>query len=102
MDREEAYAQSRKSPPGSRSLRCIWHCGRINEAIRNAARLGETSLELHFAPSHYVAQHRELFQELYLQQGFDVGFRPDYLYIRPTEWIMTLNWDREPAEKKNP
>ena len=49
MDRDQAYEESRRNPPGSRSLRCIWYCGKINEEIRKAARLGETSLELRFA-----------------------------------------------------
>ena len=94
MDREEAWEESRKSPPGSRSLRCIWYCGRINGEIRKAAKLGETSLELRFPVNHYVSRHRDVFREIYLNQGFDVFLAPDYQYIRPTEWIMTLKWEK--------
>lgn len=95
MNREEACEQSRKPSPGSRSLRCVWYCGKINGEIRKAAQLGETSLELRFPPKHFVVLHRELFRDLYLGQGFDVGFRPNFQYIQPTEWIMTLSWEPE-------
>ena len=100
MNRDEAYEQSRKAPPGSRSLRCIWYCGRINEEIRKAAKLGETSLELRFPPKHYVVQHRDLFRELYLRQGFDVGFAPNFQYIQPTEWSMKLSWEKENKQRE--
>ena len=95
MDRQQANEESRKSPPGSHSLRCIWYCGRINEQVRRAARLGEKKLEMRFPPKHYVAIHREVFREIYLNQGYDVGFAPNFQYIQPTEWIFTLGWDDE-------
>ena len=95
MDREQAYEESRRNPPGSRSLRCIWYCGRINEEIRKAARLGETGLELRFPPKHYVVMHRDVFREIYLNQGYDVSFAPNFQYIQPSEWIFTLNWKPE-------
>lgn len=98
MDREQAYEESRRNPPGSRSLRCIWYCGRINEEIRKAARLGETGLELRFPPKHYVVMHRDVFREIYLNQGYDVSFAPNFQYIQPSEWIFTLNW--EPGTKE--
>ena len=92
MNREQAQAESNRKHPGSRSLRCIWYCGRINEEIRKAAKLGETSLELRFPPKHYDVQHRDLFKEIYLNQGYDVSFSPNFQYIQPSEWIFTLNW----------
>ena len=79
--------------PGSRSLRCVWYCGRINEEIRKAVKLGEKSVKIAFPPKHYVVQHRELFQELYLNQGFDVCFEPNFKYIQPSEWYFTLGWE---------
>ena len=95
MDREQAYVESRRNPPGSRSLRCIWYCGKINEEIRKAARLGETRLELRFPPKHYVVLHRDIFKEIYLNQGYDVSIAPNFQYIQPSEWIFTLNWQPE-------
>ena len=95
MDRQQANEESKRINPGSRSLRCIWYCGKINEEIRKAAKLGEKSLKIVFPPKHYVVQHRTLFQEIYLKQGFDVGFAPNFQYIQPTEWIFTLSWDDE-------
>ena len=67
MDRQQANEQSRKSGRGSRSLRCIWYCGKINEEIRKAVRLGEKSVKIVFPPQHYVVQHRELFQEIFIR-----------------------------------
>ena len=49
MDRQQANEQSRKSGRGSRSLRCIWYCGKINEEIRKAVRLGEKSVIIYFS-----------------------------------------------------
>ena len=95
MDREQANEQSRKSGRGSRSLRCIWYCGKINEEIRKAVKLGEKSVKIVFPPQHYVVQHRELFQEIYLNQGFDVEFAPNFQYIQPSEWYFTLGWEDE-------
>ena len=92
MNRQQANEESKKSNPGSRSLRCIWYCGKMNEEIRKAAKLGEKKLELRFSPKHYVVQHREAFREIYLNQGFDVRFAPNFQYIQPTEWIMTIVW----------
>ncbi|MBO4471772.1 MAG: hypothetical protein J5841_08460, partial [Clostridia bacterium] len=86
---------SRKSGRGSRSLRCIWYCGKINEEIRKAVKLGEKSVKIVFPPQHYVVQHRELFQEIYLNQGFDVEFAPNFQYIQPSEWYFTLGWEDE-------
>ena len=63
MDRRQANEESRKPHPGSRSLRCVWYCGLINEQIRKAARLGEKSLEIRFPPKHYVVLHRDIFRE---------------------------------------
>ena len=95
MNQKEAWEQSREPHPGSRSLRCVWYCGLINGKIRQAARLGEKELKLVFPPKHYVVQHRELFQELYLNQGFDVSFEPNFKYIQPSEWYFTLGWEDE-------
>ena len=95
MDREQANEQSKKSGRGSRSLRCIWYCGKINEEIRKAVKLGEKSVKIVFPPHHYVVQHRELFQEIYLNQGFDVEFAPNFQYIQPSEWYLTLGWEDE-------
>ena len=95
MDRQQANEESKKSAPGSRSLRCIWYCGRINEEIRKAARLGEKTLELRFPPDHYVVRHREIFREIYLGQGYDVGIAPNFQYIQPTEWIFRLSLQDE-------
>ena len=95
MDRQQANEESKKYQPGSRSLRCIWYCGLINDAVRKAVRLGEKSLELRFPPKHYVVQHRDVFREIYLNQGFDVGIAPNFQYIQPTEWVFTLNWGEE-------
>ena len=95
MDRQQAYEESKRKNPGSRSIRCIWYCGRINEQIRNAVKLGEKSVKIAFPPKHYVVQHRELFREIYLNQGFDAGFTPNFQYIQPTEWYFTLGWDDE-------
>ena len=95
MDRQQANEESRKGPPGSRSLRCIWYCGRINDEIRKAARLGEKSLELRFPPNHYVVLHRDIFREIFLNQGYDVGFEPNFQYIQPSEWRFILSWKDE-------
>ena len=95
MDRQQANEESKKNAPGSRSLRCIWYCGRINEEIRKAARLGEKTLEMRFPPNHYVVQHRDIFREIYLGQGYDVGIAPNFQYIQPTEWIFKLSWQDE-------
>ena len=95
MDRRQANEESRKPHPGSRSLRCVWYCGLINEQIRKAARLGEKSLEIRFPPKHYVVLHRDIFREIYLNQGYDVRFAPNFEYIQPTEWIFTIGWGDE-------
>ena len=95
MNRDEAFEQSQKAPPGSRSLRCVWYCGRINDEIRKATRRGETRTEIVFPPRHYVVLHRDLFRDLYLAQGFDVGFQPNFEYIQPTEWRMVISWEKE-------
>lgn len=95
MDREQAYEESRKGRQGARSLRCIWYCGRINDEIRRAAKLGETTLELRFPPKHYVVLHRDVFRELYLNQGYDVGIEPNFKRIQPSEWIFTFSWKKE-------
>lgn len=95
MDRQQANMESKKKNPGSRSLRCIWYCGWINNEIRKAARIGEKSIQIVFPPKHYVVQHKELFREIYLGQGFDVVFAPNFQYIQPSEWIFTLSWDDE-------
>ena len=98
MDRQQASEESKRVNPGSRSLRCIWYCGRINEEIRKAVKLGEKSLELRFPPKHYVVLHREVFRDIYLNQGFDVSIAPNFKYIQPSEWIFTLSWaDTEQA-----
>jgi len=97
MDRKQADELSRREHPGSRSLRCLWHCGLISGEIRRAAKLGATSVTLSFPPKHYVARHREAFREIFLSQGFDVSFEPNFKYIRPTEWIMTIGWKEDPA-----
>ena len=90
MDRQQANEESKRKNPGSRSLRCIWYCGKINEEIRRAVKLGEKSVKIAF-----LVQHRELFQELYLNQGFDVSFEPNFKYIQPSEWYFTLGWEDE-------
>ena len=95
MDRQQANDESRRGALGSRSLRCAWYCGRINEEIRKAARLGEKKLELRFPRNHYVVQHRDIFREIYLSQGYDVGIAPNFQYIQPTEWIFKLSWQDE-------
>ena len=95
MDRQQANEQSKKSGRGNRSLRCIWYCGCINEEIRKAVKLGEKSVQIVFPPRHYVVQHRELFREIYLDQGFDVSFEPNFQYIQPTEWKLILSWEDE-------
>ena len=95
MDREQANAESRRKNPGSRSLRCIWYCGRINEEIRKAVKLGEKSVKLAFPPKHYVVQHRKTFQQIYQSQGFDVSFEPNFQYIQPSEWYFTIGWEDE-------
>ena len=97
MNRDEAFEQSKKALPGSRSLRCIWYCGRINDEIRKAAKLGETRLEMVYPPKHYVVVHRDLFRELYQAEGYDVAFKPNFEYIQPTEWRMILSWEKEPS-----
>ena len=58
-------------------------------------KLGEKTVQILFPPRHYVVQHRELFQEIYLNQGFDVEFKPNFQYIQPTEWTLTLSWEDE-------
>jgi len=95
MDREDAVRESERSHPGSRSLRCIWYCGVINGKIREAARLGEKQVRLDFPPKHYVARHRDLFVRLYEAQGFRVSFDPDYQYIRPSKWTLSIRWGDE-------
>ncbi len=95
MDRQQANEQSSRPNPGSRSLKCIWYCGLINEQIRKSARLGEKSLEMRYPPKHYVVLHRDVFREIYLNQGYDVEIRPNFQYIQPTEWIFTLSWKEE-------
>jgi hypothetical protein len=40
-------------------------------------------------------QHKETFQEIYLNQGFDVSFEPNFQYIQPSEWYFTLSWEDE-------
>ena len=95
MDRQQAREESNRKNPGSRSLRCIWYCGRINESIRGAVKLGEKSVKIAFQPNHYVVQHRDLFKEIYLNQGFDVTFAPNFQYIQPTEWYFTVSWEDE-------
>ena len=97
MDREDAYRESERRHPGSRSLRCIWHCGIINGKIRSAAKLGEKQVNLDFPPKHYVAQHRDLFLKLYEGQGYRVSFEPDFHYIRPTKWTLSIDWN-QPAK----
>ena len=92
MDQKEALEESRKKNPGSRSLRCIWHCGKINEKIRQATRLGETRTEIVFPRGHYVTEHMDVFRKLYENQGYRVSFTPDYQYIRATQWTMLLEW----------
>ena len=92
MDQQEALRGSRRNHPGSRSLRCIWHCGVINGKIRAAAKLGETSLRIDYPPKHYVVAHRDLFMSLYAAQGYQVSFDPDYHYIRPSKWTFTISW----------
>ena len=96
MDRQQANEESRKPDPGSRSLRFIWYCGRINEEIRKSVKLGEKCVKIAFPPKHYVVQHRELFKELYFNQGYDVSFEPNFKYIQPSEWYFTLDWEDEP------
>ena len=39
MDREQANAESSRQNPGSRSLCCVWYCGRINDEIRKVFTL---------------------------------------------------------------
>lgn len=95
MDRQQASEESKRKNPGSRSLRCIWYCGRINEEIRSAVKLGEKSVKIAFPPKHYVVQHMSVFKEIYLRQGFDVSFTPNFQYIQPTEWYFTLSWEDE-------
>jgi len=95
MDRQQAAEESERKNPGSRSLRCIWYCGRINDEIRKAVKLGEKSVKIAFPPKHFVVLHRDLFTELYLKQGFDVSFDPNFRYIQPTEWYFTLGWADE-------
>lgn len=95
MDRQQANEASKRTNPGSRSLRCIWYCGKINEEIRKAAKLGEKSVKIVFSPQHYVVRHKDLFQEIYLSQGFDVSFVSNYQYIQPSEWYFTLGWEDE-------
>lgn len=93
MDREQANAESSRQNPGSRSLRCVWYCGRINDEIRKAVKLGEKSVKLAFPPKHYVVQHRETFRHIYQNQGFDVSFEPNFQYIQPSEWYFTIGWE---------
>ena len=95
MDRQQASEESKRKNPGSRSLRCIWYCGKINEEIRKAVKLGEKSVRIVFPPKHYVVLHRVVFREIYLNQGFDVGIAPNFQYIQPTEWLFTLSWKPE-------
>ena len=95
MDRQQANEESRRKNPGSRSLRCIWYCGKINEEIRRAVKLGEKSVRIVFPPKHYVVLHREVFRGIYLNQGYDVSIAPNFQYIQPSEWIFTLNWKPE-------
>ena len=95
MDRQQANEQSNRNHPGSRSLRCIWYCGRINEEVRKAVKLGEKSVTLAFPPRHYIVQHRDVFRQIYQNQGFDVSIEPNFQYIQPTEWYFTIGWDEE-------
>ena len=95
MDRQQANQESKNPDPGCRSLRFIWYCGRINEEIRKAVKLGEKQLELRLPTKHYIVQHRDAFRNVYLNQGYDVGIVPNFKYIQPTEWIFTLGWDDE-------
>ena len=44
MDRQQANEESKRRNPGSRSLRCIWYCGKINEEIRKAATSAKVPL----------------------------------------------------------
>ena len=94
MDYDEAVRESERRHPGSRSLRCIRYCGVINGKIREAARLGEKQVKLDFPPKHYVARHRELFIRLYEGQGYHVSFDPDFRYIQPTRWTLTISWNQ--------
>ena len=71
MDRQQANEESKRKNPGSRSLRCIWYCGKINEEIRRAVKLGEKSVKIAFPPKHY------------------------FKYIQPSEWYFTLGWEDE-------
>ena len=54
-------------------------------------------MQIVFPPKHYVVQHRDLFRDLYLNQGFDVSFEPNFQYIQPSEWYFTLSWEDEKA-----
>ena len=99
MDQQQAYEASHKKHPGSRSLRCIWHCGKINDRIKAATKLGEMSVAIDFPRGHYVAEHRETFIRLYENQGYRVTFEPDYQYIQPTKWTLKLDWSAEPPEE---
>ena len=95
MDSRQAYEESIKKAPGSRSPRCLWHCGLINGEIKKAAKLGETKVSIDFPPKHYAARHRELFKSLYENQGYRVTFEPDYKYIQPSKWTLTIDWSAE-------
>ena len=47
---------------------------------------------MRFPPKHYVVQHKDVFREIYLNQGYDVSFAPNFQYIQPTEWILIISW----------
>ena len=93
MDRETAREESRKRPPGSRSLKCIWYCGIINGEIKKATKMGEMKLEIVYPPKHYVVLHRETFMMLYRNEGYRVSFEPNFKHIQPTEWRFTISWE---------
>lgn len=83
-----------------RSVRFIWYCGLINEKIKKATESGEYSVQITYPPDHYVVRYHRLFSKIYEEHGYQVSFRPDYMYIKATKWILTIGWQDTPAVLK--
>ena len=75
-----------------KDLRFIWHCGLINKKIREATESGAYDAVIEYPPHHYVATNHELFEKVYRDEGYRVEFKPDYIYIKATKWILHIWW----------
>ncbi len=75
-----------------KSIKCVWYCGLINEKIKKATEDGKYSITICYSPDHYVVKHHEIIQRIYENNGYNVSFKPDYMYIKATKWILIINW----------